>query len=67
MLPLAEAARAAFPSLDLDEEAARDVRVGRRLRLSLDALTAVFGPDGTFLALYEPAGREARPLAVFVG
>ena len=71
VLPLAEAARRAFPSVDVVEEQAADVRVGRRLALSIDAITAVFAPDGEFLALYEPAGESARaqakPLAVFVG
>ena len=42
------------------------VRVGRTLELSLDVLTGVFAPDGTFLALYEPSGDTARPVAVFV-
>ena len=32
MLPIADAARAAFPALDLDDAAAADVRVGRRPR-----------------------------------
>lgn len=68
VLPIAAAARAAFPSWELTDEQERDVRYGRRLALQLDALTAVFAPDGTFLALYEPAGQAAaRPAAVFVG
>ena len=68
VLPIADAARAAFPSLDLSEEQERDVRYGRKLPLALEARTAVFAPDGTFLALYAPAGAEvARPEAVFVG
>lgn len=75
ILPIAEAARRAFPSLDLTAAQADDVRVGRRLSdVGLTALTAVFAPDGTFLALYEPLdpgsagtpGATARPLAVFV-
>ena len=33
VLPIAAAARAAFPSVDLDDEAAADVRVGRPLDL----------------------------------
>ena len=36
MTPIAEAARASFPALDLDEAQAADVRVGRRLDLALD-------------------------------
>lgn len=67
VLPIAEAARAAFPVLDLDEAQAADVRFGRRLALELEAQPcAVFAPDGTFLALYEQrAPGEARALAVF--
>ena len=69
VLPIAEAARAAFPSCDLDEEQADHVRVGRRLAIELTGLTAVFAPDGSFLALYEPTdeGSVARPVAVFTG
>lgn len=67
LLPIADAARAAFPAYELDAEQAQEVRYGRKLALSLDALTAVFSPDGEFLALYEPAGEMARPLAVFTG
>ncbi|HEY9353207.1 MAG TPA: tRNA pseudouridine(55) synthase TruB [Nocardioides sp.] len=67
-LPLAEAARAAFAAYDLSEEQAQDVRYGRKLKLALDGLTAVFAPDGEFLALYEPVGPEtAKATAVFVG
>ncbi len=67
VLPIGEAARAAFATLDLDEEQAADVRFGRRLALDLEAEPcAVFAPDGTFLALYEQrAPGEARALAVF--
>lgn len=67
LLPIAAAARAAFPAVDLDERRAGDVRVGRKLDLELAALTAVFAPDGEFLALYEPRDGLARPVAVFTG
>jgi tRNA pseudouridine55 synthase len=66
MLPIAEAARSTFDAVDLDEEQARDVRFGRALRLPLSGLTAVFAPDGEFLALYEPREGVARAVAVFV-
>lgn len=66
VLPIAAAARAAFPAHDLDEEQAASVRVGRALDLPLDGLTAVFAPGGEFLALYEPRGGVARASAVFV-
>lgn len=65
-LPIAAAARAAFPAVELDERQADDVRVGRQLDLPLDALSAVFAPDGEFLALYESREGRARPVAVFV-
>jgi tRNA pseudouridine55 synthase len=66
MTPIAEAARATFPALDLSHEDAASVRVGRRLDLGLDVITALFAPDGEFLALYEPADHGARAVAVFV-
>jgi len=65
--PIADAARAAFPSYDLDAEQAQAARFGRALPLEIDALTAVFAPDGEFLALYRPEGGRARAAAVFVG
>ena len=65
-MPIAVAARAAFPGLELDEAQAADVRVGRALDVVLDGLTAVFAPDGEFLALYEPRDGVARATAVFV-
>jgi tRNA pseudouridine55 synthase len=66
LLPIADAARSAFTSVDLDEARAGDVRFGRALDLELDGLTAVFAPDGEFLALYEPRGGVAKATAVFV-
>jgi tRNA pseudouridine55 synthase len=67
VLPLGEAARAAFPAIDLDDQQAQAVRFGRPLDLPVGALTAVFDPAGEFLALYEPRDGGARPVAVFVG
>ncbi|KAA1428909.1 tRNA pseudouridine(55) synthase TruB [Nocardioides antri] len=67
LMSLADAARAAFPSYDLEPEQAQAVRYGRALPLELDDLTAVFAPSGEFLALYRPEGGRARPAAVFVG
>ena len=68
VVPIAVAARASFPAVDLDGEQAADVRVGRALDLTLpaDAPHAVFAPDGQFLALYEQRGERARAVAVFV-
>jgi tRNA pseudouridine55 synthase len=67
VVPIAEAARASFESIDVREDQAHDVRVGRALDLELGGLTAVFDPAGEFLALYEPRGGQARAVAVFVG
>jgi tRNA pseudouridine55 synthase len=66
IVPIAEAARGTFPSRELDDQQAADVRVGRALDLALEGLTAVFAPDGEFLALYEPRDGVARAAAVFV-
>lgn len=67
MIDLSSAARATFASCDLSPDQAADVRVGRPLDVQMGDVTAVFAPDGEFLALYEPRGAQARPIAVFVG
>ena len=69
LLPIADAARSSFTALDLDEAMAQDVRYGRKLELELAGTTAVFAPDGEFLALYEPTDQPglARATAVFTG
>jgi tRNA pseudouridine55 synthase len=60
-------ARQEFPAVDLDDASAAWVRNGRRLPdLRLTGLTALFAPDGRFLALYRPADGDAVPEAVFV-
>jgi tRNA pseudouridine55 synthase len=73
LTPIADAARASFPSLDLDAAMAQDVRFGRKL-LGFDLAVsgasvgpvALFDPEGLFLALYEQGGPDARAVAVFV-
>ncbi|MFF2144688.1 tRNA pseudouridine(55) synthase TruB [Kitasatospora sp. NPDC058190] len=70
VLPIAEAAAAAFPRWDLDEASAEKLSHGARLKapgLGVDGPIAVFGPDGRFLALVEEKGGQAKPVAVFVG
>jgi tRNA pseudouridine55 synthase len=69
MLSLADAARRAFPVLEVDDEQATAVRHGRRLPdLALpSAPTALLDQQGELLALYRPVGADAVAEAVFVG
>ncbi|WP_371497109.1 tRNA pseudouridine(55) synthase TruB [Kitasatospora sp. NBC_00374] len=70
VLPIAEAAAAAFPRWDIDADQARLLSNGMKLTapgLGVDGPIAVFDPDGRFLALVEEKGGAARPVAVFVG
>jgi tRNA pseudouridine55 synthase len=69
VVPIAAAARAAFPAVDLTDPDAAAVRVGRKLDLTLpsEGPVALFAPDGEFLALYEQRGPRAAALAVFTG
>jgi tRNA pseudouridine55 synthase len=68
--PLAEAAAAAFPRLDLTEQDAGRVAHGGRLPAATlptaGGPAAVFGPDGSLIALMQEEGGRTRPLAVFV-
>lgn len=68
ILPIAEAAAAAFPRLDVDADTAG--RVAHGMPLPATGLgpgpVAVFGPDGTLLSLAEDRGSRAKHLAVFV-
>ncbi|MFG1908080.1 tRNA pseudouridine(55) synthase TruB [Kribbella sp. NPDC048928] len=67
-LPIADVAADTFPRYDADDAQATAIRTGRPLPgLNLTpGQTAMFAPDGTFLALYEPHGPLAKPTAVFV-
>ncbi|MFT4298705.1 MAG: tRNA pseudouridine(55) synthase TruB [Aeromicrobium sp.] len=68
VLGLDEATRLAFPSFELSDAQAVEVRYGRRLPgldLGVEGPVAVFAPDGTFLALYARRGSDAVPVAVF--
>lgn len=67
LVPLDHAARAGFPAVDLDEKRASSARYGRPIDLPLTELTALFAPDGQFLALYEPRDGQARSVAGFTG
>ena len=55
--------------VELDESQAAAVRFGRALAdldLKPGRPSALFDPGGDFLALYEPRGDVAKPVAVFV-
>jgi tRNA pseudouridine55 synthase len=68
VLPLGEAAAAAFPRWDVDERQA--TLLGNGVRITTPSLpagpVAVFGPEERFVALIEAAGDRSRSLAVFV-
>ena len=73
VIPLAEAAAAAFPRLDLTADDARRLAQGARLPLpeswSPDAPgtpIAAFAPDGTLVALVTAEAGRLRSLAVFI-
>lgn len=69
MVPIRDAARQSFPTVDLSVETSADVRFGRKLEgfdLGGPGPTALFDPEGAFLALYEQRGPDARAVAVFV-
>jgi tRNA pseudouridine55 synthase len=67
VLPIADAARAAFPARDLGADEATVISHGGPLPATGTAgPVAVFGPDGTFLALVQDRGATTKALAVFV-
>jgi tRNA pseudouridine55 synthase len=68
VIPLADAAAAAFPRRDLTADEARLAAHGGRLEASASPAAgpvAAFGPDGTLIALLTDEAGQARPLAVF--
>jgi tRNA pseudouridine55 synthase len=67
VLPIADAARAAFPSREVDDAQATVVSHGGPLpAIGSPGPVAVFAPDGRFLALVEDRGATTRAVAVFV-
>jgi tRNA pseudouridine55 synthase len=70
VLPLEEAAAAAFPRRDLNADEARRLATGGRLPAAGDAgpqdgPVAAYAPDGTLIALVIEESGQARPLVVF--
>ncbi|MCP9209382.1 tRNA pseudouridine(55) synthase TruB [Streptomyces sp. HD1123-B1] len=72
VMPIAEAAAAAFPRWDVDAHQAR--LLGNGVRIDMPPVTtgeghtgpvAVFDPEGRFLALVEESKGKAKSLAVF--
>ncbi len=67
VMPLAEAATAAFPVRSLTEAETRGLSHGASLNAAGSAgPVAALAPDGTLVALVEERDGRARPLAVFV-
>jgi len=69
LLPIADAARAAFATRELSADEARKLAHGQRLEASElgPAPVAAYAPDGTLVALITDAGLTARPLVVLTG
>ncbi|MFI6418361.1 tRNA pseudouridine(55) synthase TruB [Streptomyces sp. NPDC050842] len=67
VMPVAEAAEAAFPRWDVDEKRAKLLLNGVRLEMPTypPGAVAVFGPEGTLLALVEDQRGKAKSLAIF--
>ena len=67
VLPLAQAAAAAFPRRDLTEDEAQRLAHGGRLAPAgaSDEPTAAFAPDGTLIALVTEESAQTRSLVVF--
>lgn len=69
VMPIAEAAAAAFPRWDVDDRRARLLLNGVRLEMPDEYAgrgpVAVFDPEGRFLALVEELKGKAKSLAVF--
>ena len=68
VLPLAQAASAAFPIRNLTADEARRLANGGRLAAAAAAgpgPTAAYAPDGTLIALVTEESGQARPLVVF--
>jgi len=69
VLPIADAARAAFPARELDADEARRLVHGQRLTaVGLgEQPVAAFAPDGSLVAIVSETGPTARPLLVLQG
>jgi tRNA pseudouridine55 synthase len=72
LLPLAQAASAAFPRRNLSEDEARRLANGGRLAAAATVgsaashgPTGAYAPDGTLIALVTEESGQARPLVVF--
>lgn len=69
VMPVADAATAAFPRWDVDEKRARLLANGVRIDMPDEYAgagpVAVFGPEGRFLVLAEESKGKAKSLAVF--
>ncbi|NHN54268.1 tRNA pseudouridine(55) synthase TruB [Calidifontibacter sp. DB0510] len=66
VIPLAEAARAQFPTRELTADEAQDLRHGKRIGATgLGAVAAAVGPGDDLVAMIDDSGRQARSLVVF--
>lgn len=66
LMSMADAARACFPVVEVDAQAARDVGHGRSLTMDVPANPTAVLHGGRLLALYRPGPGGADPVAVLV-
>ncbi len=67
LMSMADAGRLSFPCIDVTQQQASDIHVGRRLDLAVPAeVTGMISPRGDLLALYRPDGEGSRPVSVLV-
>ena len=69
VLPMAQAARAAFPARELTDDEARRLSHGMRVDAAGtgEVPVAAFAPDGALVAILTETGPTARPLLVLLG
>lgn len=68
ILNIADAARAQFACIELEESQVTDLRHGKRIKVEdkFEGPAAAFGPDGSLVAMVERSGSQVKSLVVFV-
>lgn len=67
LMSMAQAAQLSFPTVTVDDSAAKDVGFGRPLDIRVPAdVTGIIGSNGDLLALYRPDEQRAKAIAVLI-